>query len=218
MTDPTLDKAYGNLKSDHRILFIDETYNAPDEGMEHTFYTICGVLITCENLPPTREELCEIVEKNYWHTTDELRTSTGKATVVDLLEFCHEVDDLYFLAHKSPITEDMSTEDARQECLRGLFSHIGNTPELQSNTPLIVMEKRQDHAHDDADRALIKKLRQEKIIDRHTQVVITSPQDECLLWLPDLVAMAFRRKITHKDDTAQYFDKYIKSSTTVIKI
>lgn len=214
VANPALEVAYKNLRPQDRVLFVDETYNAPGEGMEHTFYTVCGVLISDKDLADTRDDLVDITGKTFWHTTQELRTPEGRATAVDLLKFCRDVDDLYFLAHRTPLTPEQSTEEARQDCLRSLFSHVG---EAHPETRLIVIEKRQDHSHDDADRSLVKKMRSNGTISRQTQVILTSPSSEYLLWLPDLVAMAFRRQLTHQDETAQYFTDYVEHSTTILK-
>lgn len=213
MSNPALDKSYENLSHTDYVLFVDETYNAPGEEMEHTFYTVCGVLIKASLLVDTRQEIDEIVDDYFWHTTDALRTSEGRATAVELLQFCEEVDDLYFVAHKMPLQPGDNMENARQACLRALFSHVENG----HNAKLIVMEKRQDNAHDDADRRLLKHLRSERVVSRGTQLLLVSPRHEHLLWLPDLIAMAFRRKITHKDETSTYFKEYVEGSTTVLE-
>lgn len=213
MPNPALDTAYKNLASTDHVLFVDESYNAPAEGMEHTFYTVCGVLIEGSLLRATRQDISYIVGDSFWHTTDALRTSQGRDTAVDLLEFCEEVDDLYFVTYKMPLEPDDDLENARQACLQTLFSHVedGYSPRL------IVMEKRQDHIRDDADRKLVKRLRSEGKVSRNTQILLVSPRDEYLLWLPDLIAMVFRREITHKDETATYFKRYVAKSTTVLK-
>ncbi|MCQ9341053.1 hypothetical protein NQ028_07850, partial [Corynebacterium phoceense] len=56
-----------------------------------------------------------------------------------------------------------------------------------------------------------------QVVSRGTQLLLVSPRHEHLLWLPDLIAMAFRRKITHKDETSTYFKEYVEGSTTVLE-
>lgn len=214
MRNPVLKRAYENLRPQDYVLFVDETYNAPGEGLDHTFYTVCGVLIEHRHLADTRYSLSEIVGTSYWHTTDQLRTSKGRETTVELLKFCSEVDDLYFLAHRTPLIDGTDMEEARQICLRALFSYIGEEHKI---TRLIVMEKRQDNTHDDADRSLVKRLRGDGVVSRHVRVLLVSPRDERLLWLADLIAMAYRRQITHSDETARYFEKYVRNSAIVLQ-
>lgn len=43
-------------------------------------------------------------------------------------------------------------------------------------------------------------MRAAGLIRRSMQTVLTSPKYEHLLWLPDLVSLAYRRTFTHHDD------------------
>lgn len=100
-------------------------------------------------------------------------------------------------------------EHARQQCLTKLIR------ELDTNTRAIIFEKRQHNKDNNADQALIKKLRKTKVLSDQTRTVWVSPTDERLLWLPDLVAMTYRRTITHTDDTSTFFESYLAQNTTV---
>ena len=109
----------------------------------------------------------------------------------------------------------MSVAQARDDCLKALLVAV------QQNYPgtrLVVMEKRQRHTENDADRRLIEHLRSVGAISRYTQVLHESPKEEHLLWLPDLSAMALRRSKTHHDRTGLYFKLYLEDHSFVIDL
>ena len=213
--NPALENAYKNLSSEHSVLFLDETYNAPGEGMDHTFYAIGAVLIFKDALNDARLDLKDITGKSRWHTTDELRTQEGRNTAVSLLKYCKACEeDIYFISLRQPMSEGTPTETARQACLTRLLKFVG---EHFNSVRVVVLEKRQDLKHDDADRTLVKNLRSQGTIPRHIQVLLVSPVDEQLLWLPDLLAMAYRRQITHNDETSRYFAEYLEDSTFILE-
>ena len=104
------------------------------------------------------------------------------------------------------------TEHARQQCLTTLIKN------LDSNTSALVFEKRKTQKENHADQALVTNLRNQKLLSQSVRTVWVSPSEEKLLWLPDLVAMAYRRTITHTDDTRLLFPQYLHQSTTIIPI
>lgn len=65
MEKRALEAAYRNLNEDHYVLYVDETYNRPEENLGRSFYLICGVLISARFLDATREDIREIVDGGY---------------------------------------------------------------------------------------------------------------------------------------------------------
>lgn len=205
-----LDSAYKNLSGEHFVLYVDETFNRPEEKLDHSFYVVCGVLVQEFYLEETRRELLEIVGQAYWHTTEALQTDEGHAKAEELLEYCRRVRDCHVFAYKKNLPKQGDANEvvssAREECLRELLIVVQrHCPGLR----LIVIEKRQTNAQNDADRRVVKSLRAEKRLSRHARLLLVSPKDEYLLWLPDLSAMAFRRSKTHKDKTSYYFEQFL---------
>ncbi|MGV0345785.1 hypothetical protein [uncultured Corynebacterium sp.] len=220
MEKRALEAAYRNLNEDHYVLYVDETYNRPEENLGRSFYLICGVLISARFLDATREDIREIVDGGYWHTTEALQSAEGRQKAEGLLTYCNDVGDKHIFAYKKDLTQigeenEVSVAQARDDCLKALLVAV------QQNYPgtrLVVMEKRQRHTENDADRRLIKHLRSVGAISRYTQVLHESPKEEHLLWLPDLSAMALRRSKTHHDRTGLYFKLYLEDHSFVIDL
>ncbi|WP_144414289.1 hypothetical protein [Corynebacterium mustelae] len=192
---------------------MDESYREPAKQSDKDgYYIIAGSVLTKDTLEGTRIRLQEIVGHNHFHTTEALQTTDGTHTVHALLDQCHQWEDKHLLVVKTRLGPGDDTEHARQQCLTALIR------ELDTNTRAIIFEKRQHNKDNNADQALIKKLRNQKLLPQSVRTVWVSPSDEKLLWLPDLVAMAYRRTITHTDDTRLLFPRYLQQSATIIPI
>ena len=50
MKNPALANAYKNLNEGHYVLYVDETFNRPEEQLDCSFYMVCGVLISAAHL------------------------------------------------------------------------------------------------------------------------------------------------------------------------
>ncbi|WP_071567075.1 hypothetical protein [Corynebacterium sp. NML130628] len=220
MKNPALANAYKNLNARHYVLYVDETFNRPEEQLDYSFYMVCGVLINAAHIEVTREEIDEIVEGNYWHTTEALQTGEGQEKTEELLKYCKQVRDQHIFASKRDIAsqnEDVKAafNEARKDCLQVLLATV---QKHHPDTRLVIIEKRQTNTENDADRRLVKTLRSEKVISRHTQLIHASPKDEHLLWLPDLSAMVYRRSRTHRDETSHYFERFLQDIARVVDL
>lgn len=211
---PALREMYGKLANHHTVIFLDESYREPVQQSEEEegYYIIAGSILKKDNLEGTRLQLQEIVGDNYFHTTKALQTANGTKTVQSLLQQCQEWNDNHILVINTQLTPGCNIEHARQQCLRRLIV------DLKTDTRAIVFEKRQHSKENNSDEALIKTLRQAKALSDQTRTMWVSPSDEKLLWLPDLVAMAYRRTITHTNETSLLFPQYLQQSTTIIPI
>jgi hypothetical protein len=120
-----------------------------------------------------------------------------------MLEFLAEGDEICVISqHTRVADDDEDLEAARRECLRGLASTLsaGAAP-LHGRVDLMVLEERNPRNLSNLDRKNIARMRGEGLIHRAMQAVLTSPKFERLLWLPDLVSSAYRRTVTHADDS-----------------
>ena len=61
-------------------------------------------------------------------------------------------------------------------------------------------------------------IHQVKALSDQTRTMRASLSEEKLLWLPNLVAIAYRRTITHTNETSLFFPQYLQQSTTIIPI
>ncbi len=107
------------------------------------------------------------------------------------------------IAFRVPVdADDHDGEVARRACYRGLAVALtGGGAGAWSPVELLVLEERNQNNFRNKDRKNHKELIAEKRIPQPTRLLQTSPGVERLLWLPDLVSSAFRRSITHTDDT-----------------
>lgn len=216
---PSLVRLYKNAAAQDSFLYLDESYSVPDEYEAGSFYILTAVKLTFNDLPETRRILRDIAGKNYWHTTNELRTSEGKSRTVEMLQQFNSWGDTHLISVEIPLHNPRDLERARGNCLRSLLTHVY----LNEDNDLpkgLIFEKRLTAKHDDRDRRLIKKLKNEKIVPADIGTAWVSPADECILWTPDITYMAYRRQITHKDinETGEYFNKYLEEFSTIIRV
>lgn len=209
-----LDNIYRSMPQHGYALYIDETYNKQGDDKRPPYYIIGGALIQARHLDATRKELREIVDGDYWHATEALQTTNGRETTEQLLQYCANVDDTYFISHQAPIKQG-TMEQARRSCMKALLRRCQQEfPMLRT----IVVERRQTRHEDDMDRATLRELKKEGNFPQATPLLAVSPAEELLLWLPDLVAMAYRRQLTHADKTSRYYNKYLQASSITLEV
>ncbi|OWN69800.1 hypothetical protein [Corynebacterium diphtheriae] len=214
---PSLVRLYGGASGDDAFLYLDESYSVPDEYESGSFYILAAVKLSYGDLEGTRKTLRDISEKDYWHTTDELRTSEGQYRTVEMLKQLDSWGDKHLVSVEIPLQSGGALEQARGDCLRSLVEHIYGS--ARDNPPAgLIFEKRLRRVDDNRDRRLVRRLRQEGIFPREVGVAWVSPSDEQLLWAPDITCMAYRRQITHKgrNETGDYFETYLEPHSTII--
>lgn len=214
---PSLARMYGPADDEDCFLYLDESYSVPDAYESGSFYILTAVQFSYRDLEGTRKTLRDIAEKDYWHTTNELRTSDGKERTVEMLEQFDSWGDEHLISVEIPLQPGNDLEEARGDCLRALVEYVyGETRRRHPRG--LVFEQRLRKLDDDRDRRLIKRLRREELLPREVGAAWVSPSDECLLWAPDITCMAYRRQITHKgrNDTGDYFGTYLEQHSTII--
>jgi len=198
--NPVLAEAYANTAG--AVAYLDETFHDGKSGTGR-FYVFTAVLVERAEMETLRDELREIAGGTFWHTTDELLTEEGRKKASGMLQFLGEGDEICVISHHTHVADDdEDLEAARRECLRGLAAALsGGGDPLRGRVDLMVFEERNPRNLSNLDRKNIKEMRAEGLIHRSMQAVLTSPKFEHLLWLPDLVSSAYRRTITHSDDS-----------------
>jgi hypothetical protein len=198
--NPVLDGAYANTTG--AVAYLDETFEHGEHGLGR-FYVFTAVLVERTEMDVLRDELRGIAGGTFWHTTDELLTEDGRKKASGMLEFLGEGDEVCVISHHTRVADDdQDLESARRECMRGLASTLsaGAAP-LRGRVDLMVLEERNPRNLSNLDRKNIAAMRGEGLIHRSMQAVLTSPKFEHLVWLPDLVSSAYRRTVTHADDS-----------------
>jgi hypothetical protein len=199
-SNPVLDKAYTNTTG--AVAYLDETFEHGEHGLGR-FYVFTAVLVERTEMDVLRDELRGVAGGTFWHTTDELLTEDGRKKASAMLEFLGKGEEICVISHHTHVADDdQDLEAARRECMRGLLAALsaGAAP-LRGRIDLLVLEERNPRNLSNLDRKNIAAMRAEGLIHRSMQAVLSSPKFEHLLWLPDLVSSAYRRTVTHHDDS-----------------
>lgn len=185
---------------DGRAAFLDESFEVGTN--RETFYLVSAVVTHTNQIKALKDGLVEVVDDRYWHTTERLLTTDGRQHAVEVAEYLGHEDgrEVAIVACKTPIDESGS-DSARRSCIeqiaRALCSGAGI---IKDPVHLMVLEQRETRHERSFDDSIIAELRKTGAICRRCLLLQASPRDESLLWLPDLVASAVRRHMTHGED------------------
>lgn len=193
-----------------QVAYLDESYQAPNRTVteSNTFYIFTAVVVHKDAMEDLREDLGDIVEGTWWHTTDALLDAVGRAKTRRMLEYLGEGFEACVIAHKVPVGEhDHDAEEARQVCYQALAIELAaGVSGKWDPVELLVLEERNQLNFRNKDARNHRELVSQKKVPRNTRLLQTSPKFERLLWLPDVVSAAYRRTLTHTDDTATMFE------------
>jgi hypothetical protein len=183
------------------IAFLDESFEL--DADRNTFYILSAVVTHKDEMSHLRGGLRKVVGGNYWHTTESLLTEEGRQRAVAVAAYLGAEDgtEVGIVAFKAPV--DVGDGDAaRAACFRKVGSALcrGDDP-LDSSVHLMILEKRRTTRDRAYDASIVNALRAEGAVCRRCQLQQASPRDENLLWLPDLVSSAVRRRFTHRDES-----------------
>jgi len=183
------------------VAFLDEAYRG-FERPEQPFYLFTAVIVKADDMESMRKELLDIAGSTYWHTSEALRTPDGRARAKAMLRYLIEGVEPILIAKKVSVERSDSTlEGARRGCFRSLAIALTSGVEgVCAPVNLIVMERRNTSALLKIDARTFSDLRSEGAIPRVSRLVQASPNDDRLLWLPDVVSSAVRRSIAVGDD------------------
>ncbi len=146
-----------------------------------------------------RADIQGVVGGSYWHTTESLRTVEGTSKTRELLDYLGEPTgtEAYLIAHERRVAPgDTDGEGARAGCLHSLLTHVNSAASPTGPVELFVLERRLTARMANNDARTKARLLADGRITPGTRLYQTSPNDEQLLWLPDLVCSAYRHQIT----------------------
>ncbi|MFC8526560.1 hypothetical protein [Nocardia sp. NPDC057227] len=203
-----LQEAYRRAKGP--VAYLDESYQTADPVVAptSTFYIFTAVIVQRKEMAELRDGLSKIADDTFWHTTEALQHSRGRERAGDMLEFLAEGPETCIIAYQVPVeAADNDGEAARRACYRSLaIALAGGCESAWDPVELLVLEERNQHNFRKRDELNHRELVSAGLVPRQTRLLQTSPSVERLLWLPDLVASAYRRRITHRDGTHRLFD------------
>jgi hypothetical protein len=196
--DLILHEAYVR-NGDLPVAFIDETSRSQAEHPgEKQFYVMSGVVVHPKDFVVLREDLGEIAQSNFWHTTDNLKTSTGREKVLEMLKYLAEGEEISIISHLGDSGfGEADIETAREKTFNKLSQYLFNDLELK----LAVLERRSPNNSMMRDERTFNNAKKSGIVPRNSRMVQVSPKTERLLWLPDLVASAIRQELARGVDT-----------------
>lgn len=186
------------------VAMLDESYSAPaGSAGRPTFYVFTSVLVAVKDMDALRGGLGDIAGSDFWHTSDALKTEEGRDRTQEMLDFLAEGIEPCVITHRVSVdADDSDAEAARKECYQALAVALAaGRPGVWDPVDLLVLEERNQSNLKSRDQASHKELISTGRVPRQTRLLQTSPACERLLWLPDLVAAAYRRTITHHDRT-----------------
>jgi hypothetical protein len=164
-----------------------------------TFYLFAAVMISPKDMNDLRAGLVRIAGGPHWHTVDALQTAAGRAQTRQMLNYLADGPEVGVIAHQAHVdAADADAEAARRACYRMLATEVA-LGGVSDPAHLLVLEERSQRNFRNRDDRTHRELLAERRIPRNTRLMQTSPACERLLWLPDLVAAAYRRTITHND-------------------
>ena len=182
--------------ADRPTAFIDESYRGPKEPGRR-FYILTAVIVEHHALDELRSGIEEIADKEKWHTVDELQTNSGTEKTKDMLAYLGAGDEISVLAMSTSVdANDTDLEGARRDCMTALLPSLQAGTSTRDPVKLAVLEQRQNRAVQNRDAHTHKELVTNGALDRTFRLLQTSPRYEHLLWLPDLVSSAVRRRET----------------------
>ncbi len=180
--------------------FADETFHAPSNPGGSHFYVFALVGLERENLRHHREMLQSLVFRSKWHSSEMLGKQSGRdrfrKTVLHFSKFAHSY---IFVVQQIP-ESDRTGEKTR----RKLITFIVQNMLARDPKSFLIFENRGSLGQKNQD---LETLRNTLSPQQRSQVRFQEPANEELLWLPDMLASAYRYHLTGKSD--ELFEMFV---------
>lgn len=181
------------------IAFIDESYSVPTTTGYRTFYILASAVVPRSRLAELRTELLEAVGTDFMHSTELLKSGDGRQLFEALCQVIPTYVQLRLEVLEPLLPGDKLGESSRRQMFRDTIANIGN--DLPGAVREVFFEKRPDGYMRQADSRTIE------VLTKDFPDVVVRPTDaaeERLLWLPDILAAAFRQG--HLRSNWRYFN------------
>lgn len=178
-------------RNQNPVAFFDETF---ETDAKSTFYVVAVATVYDDMLVPTRTALSDFYGGDPLHAAPMWKNleyeSLRKAT--HLVAAQHDFMDLVVCA---PIEE--TRDAARAKCL----SYAAEKVHREIGVSLFVIDSLSTPTANELDQRTFRDLRSGSngVLSRDTVAVHCRPSEELLLGLPDVLAWAFRQKMTRND-------------------
>jgi hypothetical protein len=183
--------------------FIDETFHLPANGSGETFYVFAVVGLERSSVKTIRRRLLRMANTTWWHSSKIIQTSGGRTRFKRIGQELGRYLELEIFAMLPISPEDNSGEKARRRLIRYLTMHLASRDRHLS----ISFEMRKSGGQLKLDRDTIAAIHAEQNLPF---IHLKSPAQEPMLWLPDMLASAFRKKlVTDSSDLLESFGKEV---------
>lgn len=173
--------------------FVDETFHAPSNPGGSHFYAFALVGLERENLRHHGEKLQSLVVRPKWHSSEMLGKQSGRdrfrKTVLHFSKFAH----LYIFVVERIPESDRTGEKTRSK----LITFIVQNMLARDPKSFLIFENRGSLGQKNQD---VETLRNTLSPQQRSQVRFQEPANEELLWLPDMLASAYRYHLTGKSN------------------
>lgn len=179
------------------VAYLDETFQVETSGP--TYYVMTAAVVEADQCDIVRAGIRQIVGSTYWHTTEALQSQEGRIMTRELLDYLGDPSgtEVCFVAHERQVApNDTHGEQARAACMTSLLAHLSSPSSPAGQVELFVLEKRLTNRMANMDARTKNEALRAGLISPRTRLFQTSPSDEQLLWIPDLVCSAYRHQIT----------------------
>lgn len=190
--------------------FIDESYSVPSMRSAASFYIFAVAIVSKPQARALREQLPQIVGADYFHSRELLQTGHGQRELVRICSALPESIEARIYYSEPMQAGDRLGEATRAKLLRALLEELWADEALSFAE--ITYEARQAGAMRQADLRTVAGLRAQL---PDLNAVGRDPEHENLLWIPDLLASAFRQR--HLHGRGQYLEA-ISAGVAIKKI
>lgn len=171
------------------IAYVDESLRLDGAGR----YVLAAVLVPDSRADEVRAALRSMLRRGqrryHWHTARSSDRAAAVSAFADL--------DLHAVVVTTVGFDSLHTERARRRCLRQLLWELS-----ERDVREVVLESRRHR--DAADRQMIAHAQRSGWAPLALRYGFSHPDQECLLWLPDIVAGATARVLAQGE--AAYAD------------
>lgn len=173
--------------------FVDETFHAPSNPGDSHFYAFALVGLERDCLRLHRSMLQSLVSRSRWHSSEMLGKQSGRDKFrVTVLLFSKFAKQLVFVVDPIP-QEDWTGENTRRKMITAIVRRMHS---LDSES-FLIFERRGSSGQKKLD---LETLRCSLSPEQRSHVRFQDPANEVLLWLPDMLASAFRYKLIGKSN------------------
>jgi hypothetical protein len=187
---PDIQSLYRSTK--HCIAFIDESFetNGPD-----SFYILAVVLVEPARLDSVRQRVANLNSGHAIHASD-LGFNKAYSLLDESVALLANDHDSADIIYARPLQiGDTTGEKTRQTCLQTALSTLHE----EFHTELFVLDSRRLKDANDSDRRTAGDLRRAGKLSRDVRLLHVWPTEELLLSLADILAWAYRQKLTNRD-------------------